>query len=67
MLTKKKGDRYVVNPDGNWDLEAIVQLAGKYEHEKKPSVVGVVITVLLFTTILLGFAVLIKLLLGVLL
>ena len=67
MLTKKKGDHYVVNPDGNWDLEAIVQLAGKYEHERKPSIVGVVFIVLLLTTVGLGFAVLIKLLLGVLL
>ena len=67
MLTEKKGDRYVVNPDGNWDLEEIVQLAGKYEHERKPSIVGVVFTVLLLTTVGLGFAVLIKLLLGVLL
>lgn len=67
MLTEKKGDRYVVNPDGNWDFEEIVQLAGKWEHEKKPSAVGIVLTILIFTTTVLGFAVLIKLLLGVLL
>lgn len=67
MLTEKKGDRYVVNPDGNWDLEEIVQLAGKYEHERKHSIAGAVFSVLLFTTMVLGFAVLIKLLLGVLL
>ena len=64
MLTKRKATTMWSTQMGNLGFRRLFQLESM---NTKESIVGVVFTVLLLTTVGLGFAVLIKLLLGVLL